>query len=507
MSDAGIASEETVMFVLRALRKSSLFHSFRHIDCGAYAHVVEAVCCRTSKPVALKVFKVHFDSVCMQATSLREVRATSNVHHPSVLALERSLLVSSKFLVLQMPRYDCSLAQYKRRGGLAHANRAAMSAFIFKRVAEGIAAAHGVGIMHRDLKPGNVLLRTGSAECADVVIADWGMSRDADDTAPDMLSSEVITTWYAPPEVLLGRVYGPSADMWSLGVLLFELSLGRNVFRGGEVRARFVTEINTMQLRLKEHVDGEVRCPHLANLLRGLLSVNPEDRPTAAAVLENAYVQAATPQALPFMRSKSTQLLLGLLEDERSQTVHECVPARQQALPFRPGWPPVSRPKCRLALLRLVSAKYSRWFMPYVQAMHVCWVSGCDVTPARMFACYTLASACMQALDDLVYRDRASVPYYDGTRLNTFYDVVELESHLFQLLHGHLPLLPAQLRPFAATRARHHSAVALMLTFPDVVMAQWNLSVADVAAMGSADDDLPAHVREWERSTWETGRP
>ena len=88
----------------------------------------------------------------------------------------------------------------------------------------GIAHCHSKGVLHRDMKPQNILLDKYGA----LKIADFGLARNY--TVPvRAFTHEVVTLWYKPPEILLGgRFYGPGVDMWAIGVIFAEMVKGRS---------------------------------------------------------------------------------------------------------------------------------------------------------------------------------------------------------------------------------------------------------------------------------------
>ena len=154
--------------------------------------------------------------------ALREIYALRSIVHPNVVALT-DVYVNSYVTALVMPAYDCSLREVlqrtRERGGSKLT--AVHVLHIIASVLRGLEAVHAAGFAHRDVKPDNVLLRSGGQ---DVVLADFGLSRDIQDVAGDVLTGDVITLWYAPPEVLcyLSK-YTAQVDVYSCGIMLLEL--------------------------------------------------------------------------------------------------------------------------------------------------------------------------------------------------------------------------------------------------------------------------------------------
>jgi len=91
------------------------------------------------------------------------------------------------------------------------------------QVARGLVFLHGRGIVHRDIKPSNVLLAATSSALPCVWLTDWGMAM----LRPTSTDNFVTTAWYRAPEILLGLEHTAAADVWSFGILLRRLAVGR----------------------------------------------------------------------------------------------------------------------------------------------------------------------------------------------------------------------------------------------------------------------------------------
>jgi serine/threonine protein kinase len=105
-----------------------------------------------------------------------------------------------------------------------------------KQILEGIKAMHSIGVFHRDLKPGNILV---SKDCQ-LRITDFGLARFMDDKTRlgnnqlNPMTEYVVTRWYRPPELLLSpnRPYSEAIDLWSIGCILAELIRRKPLFPG-----------------------------------------------------------------------------------------------------------------------------------------------------------------------------------------------------------------------------------------------------------------------------------
>jgi len=184
---------------------------------------------------------------------------------------------------------------------------------LLQQLASGVSYLHDNWILHRDLKTSNLLLNNRGQ----LKIADFGMARYVSDPPPPNLTQLVVTLWYRSPELLLGaRTYDGAVDMWSVGCIFGELLTREPLFQGAnEVgQLQFIFELcgvpteeswpawrrlpNARALRLPKVPlnTGPViraRFPLLttagAQLLGGLLALDPDRRPTAREMLAHDY--------------------------------------------------------------------------------------------------------------------------------------------------------------------------------------------------------------------------
>ncbi|CAN6338213.1 unnamed protein product [Urochloa humidicola] len=205
---------------------------------GASGAVYKARDRRTGETVAIKRLRAgggNGDGDAFAAAFLREARCLEACRgHPSLVSLRAAhLLDGGAFLVMEYAGQ--SLADALRDdedGGRRRPLPEAEARRVMRRLLEGAAAMHARGVLHRDLKPDNVLLdaRGGGA----VKICDFGLSRsfpDSGGAAP--LTPGVATLWYRAPEVILGsRDYDAGVDTWALGCIMAELLAGAPLFPG-----------------------------------------------------------------------------------------------------------------------------------------------------------------------------------------------------------------------------------------------------------------------------------
>jgi eukaryotic-like serine/threonine-protein kinase len=237
------------------------------IGSGGFADVYEALDLRRNERVALKVIA---EGRGMSGRVVREVEAAAALSHPNIVALydwfgdgERSILV------WELIKGD-SLNELN--GELSDGDVVAIGAELL----DALAFAHSQGIIHRDVKPQNVMLdRDGH-----VKVMDFGIARllDADTLTQD---GDVIgTVAYMSPEQAAGRRAGPPSDVYSAGMVLYELLAGCHPLRGetpaetlSNVAAGRLPSLSTLRPRLPEE---------LAGLIDDACAPRPGERPTAA---------------------------------------------------------------------------------------------------------------------------------------------------------------------------------------------------------------------------------
>ncbi|MEU2157924.1 serine/threonine-protein kinase [Streptomyces sp. NPDC019396] len=145
------------------------------------------------------------------------------------------------------------------------------AAHIGAEVLAALRAAHEAGVLHRDVKPGNVLI----ANDGRVVLSDFGIATVEGTTNLTMTGELVGSPEYLAPERALGRTPGPESDLWSLGVLLYAAVEGRSPFRQD-------TALSTLRAVVDEELPPPRRAGALAGVIEGLLRKDPAQRVSAA---------------------------------------------------------------------------------------------------------------------------------------------------------------------------------------------------------------------------------
>ncbi|MET7441222.1 serine/threonine-protein kinase [Streptomyces sp. NPDC005496] len=141
------------------------------------------------------------------------------------------------------------------------------AAFIGAEVLSALRAAHAAGVLHRDVKPGNVLLSNDGR----VVLTDFGIATVEGSSALTMTGEVIGSPEFLAPERALGRTPGPESDLWSLGVLLYAAVEGNSPFRHD-------TPLSTLRAVVDEELPPPRRAGPLAPVIEQLLRKDPADR-------------------------------------------------------------------------------------------------------------------------------------------------------------------------------------------------------------------------------------
>ena len=230
------------------------------------------------------------DSVVATQRLLREARSAARIHHPHVVTVHDLVIEGTEaYIVMEYVPAE-NLAQVIRRGALAP-ERAAR---IGSQVASALAAAHALGIVHRDVKPSNILLSPGD----NAKLTDFGVARVAGDTGLTKTGHLIGSVAYLPPEVARGSEAGPASDVYSLGATLFASVEGHAPFASHDESS---TSVSMLVRLVTEAAPSAAHGGSIAGLIARMLAVEPGARPTALEVHDELITVAA---ALPVAPSQ-----------------------------------------------------------------------------------------------------------------------------------------------------------------------------------------------------------
>ena len=210
------------------------YQVIRSLGAGAMGHVYLAHDKRLNRPVAVKLLSFYDVSQEERIRRFRrEALAASALNHPNILTIyeigeaDDNHFIATEFVDGQ------TLHELIVRGDVP----AATAVDIVSQIAKALAAAHAAGIVHRDIKPANIMVRAdGLVKVLDFGIAKYSQPDDTDpDTDASLLTNPgavIGTAAYMSPEQARGNTIDPRTDIWSLGVIFYELITGRRPFEG-----------------------------------------------------------------------------------------------------------------------------------------------------------------------------------------------------------------------------------------------------------------------------------
>lgn len=261
---------------------------------GGMGEVYQAVHTRIDRVVALKILSRTDQDPKFVQRFLNEARIHAGLHHPNIVTL---------YDFLEFEGHPCIVMEYVDGFTLTDLLRTqgpfplSEATFIFRHIADAIRYVHEHGVVHRDIKSNNIKISTKN----EVKLLDFGIARDANTPMLTQEGNFIGTVQYLAPEQLTGVAAGnQSADIWALGILLYEMVTGHLPFETETVTACF-RRINTVS-----YAPPQTFNPGLPQEVRTIISRCLQKRPahrypTARDLLQDterlaAVVSASTPQ-------------------------------------------------------------------------------------------------------------------------------------------------------------------------------------------------------------------
>ncbi|ODV94973.1 hypothetical protein PACTADRAFT_50809 [Pachysolen tannophilus NRRL Y-2460] len=292
---------------------SSQFQQLEKLGEGTYATVYKGRNRGTGQLVAMKEISLDSEEGT-PSTAIREISLMKELKHENVVTLYDVIHTENK-LTLVFEYMDQDLKQYMDSSG--YNNSGALDPQIVKslmfQLLRGIMFCHDNRVLHRDLKPQNLLLNNKG----ELKLGDFGLAR-AFGIPVNTFSNEVVTLWYRAPDVLMGsRNYSTSIDMWSAGCILAEMFTGKPLFPGnsnddqllkifrimGTPNERTwpgVSQYPNFKNNFNVFIPQDLRSiipgidPLALNLLQGLLQMRPEARISARQALQHPWFNEFT---------------------------------------------------------------------------------------------------------------------------------------------------------------------------------------------------------------------
>lgn len=300
--DETLASPDLVVGYLEPADDASILGRLDQYDilnvvgCGGMGIVLKGHDRQLNRHVAIKVLAPHYaTSAAARQRFAREAQAAAAVVHAHVLAIH-GVSEGGKLPYLVMPFVGGQSLQERidARGTLDIKDvlRIGMQA------AEGLAAAHAQGLVHRDVKPANILLENGVER---VLLTDFGLARAIDDASLTRSGIIAGTPQYMSPEQARGDAVDHRTDLFSLGSALYAMCAGRPPFRA-ETTMGVLRRISDVPPRPLQEINPDVPS-WLASIIARLLAKSPDDRFQSASevaeLLERCLAHLQHPAAVP----------------------------------------------------------------------------------------------------------------------------------------------------------------------------------------------------------------
>lgn len=246
------------------------------IGAGSVGQVWKGTDLTLQREVAIKTLdlRTHHEDPEVLARFRREAVATAGLKHPNIVTVyDAGEDGDFSFLVMELCSGPVLSEVLREKGPFTYPEGLAL----MRQVADGLAAAHSLGLTHRDIKPGNIMLNNGQPKIVDFGIARLGQNLNQTLTRPSMA---IGTPAYISPEQAMGQRATPASDMYSFGCVLMAVFTGRPPFEAEQPLALVRAHVTAVPPRLAELRPG---CPPaLDELINRLLDKRPERRPDAA---------------------------------------------------------------------------------------------------------------------------------------------------------------------------------------------------------------------------------
>ena len=257
---------------------------WERIGVGRYATVFRATAVQGNVPVAIKQMKGKLQPHSHEEAAFRnEFDILLKVEHPNIVKIYHCFLKDNRgYIVMQ----DCAgeSVETKIADGFYDDNEDEVRRVIFSTV-KALNYLHSINIYHRDVKPANIMYLNDS-EDSPVLLGDFGMSKVV---CEGMTATRVGTKGFQAPEILMGHVYTEKCDVWSVGVVAYNMLTSEKPFasemKEADVRAKMMAhDYNTRLIPSEEAKMFIYRC----------LQPTEDQRPTTAQLLEDPWFAGLT---------------------------------------------------------------------------------------------------------------------------------------------------------------------------------------------------------------------
>ncbi|GBE86566.1 Mitogen-activated protein kinase SLT2/MPK1 [Sparassis crispa] len=279
----------------RAFHVEKRWKLIRELGSGAYGFVISAADEISGEPVAIKMVTRATEKIQLAKRALREITLLRHFAHENITGLiDVDCTPDLSEIYIFMEPMEADLHQIIKSGQTLTDEH--VQYFVYQ-ILRGMKFIHSASVIHRDLKPGNLLV---NADC-ELKICDFGLSRgfnSAPDENPTAMTEYVATRWYRAPEIMLAyKGYNIAIDVWSIGCIFAELMLGRPLFKGKD----YVDQLNQILQVLgtpDDQVISRIGSPKAQAYIRSL--------PIKKTVPFSKVIPTADPQAVDLLTKMLT---------------------------------------------------------------------------------------------------------------------------------------------------------------------------------------------------------
>jgi serine/threonine protein kinase len=274
---------------------------------GGMARVYLARDPNTTRMVVVKLLDATFDSSDVRDRFDREARSLASLSHPNIVPIyDYGNFQDSPFIVMEYVRGETIEEKIKRRAALSVADKLRL----MSDVCAGLTHAHAAGIIHRDIKPGNLMV----GEDNRLKIIDFGIARVSDSnltrlqTMASFGQVQIGTVGYMSPEQMQGEEIDQRTDIFSVGAVCYELLAYREAFPGSttkDIEAAVMRTPPSPLARLIPDLDAEID-----QILARAMARNPADRYQTSLALAEAFERCRgrlDPRAATIRRPEPTR--------------------------------------------------------------------------------------------------------------------------------------------------------------------------------------------------------
>ena len=270
------SAQKAVAALKVGMKISGRYLLLSRLAIGGMGEVWQALDEKTSERLALKILRPELAGKKLFLSRLRiEAYNASRVHHPNLAAVQASGEDAGLGWIRMELVDGVSLTEILDRQSILDTD---FLLSVLYQTADALAAVHAAGIVHRDIKPGNIMVTPSGV----VKLTDFGISKAAGQVNLTQVGMVMGTAQYLPPEQAMGQPATPAGDLYALGIIAYEALAGKRPFTGEKPVDIAFAHVNKPVPPLPESVPNELR-----ELVMELLEKEPQLRPESACALMN----------------------------------------------------------------------------------------------------------------------------------------------------------------------------------------------------------------------------